>query len=272
MEAKEFELLRKEREHQEDLQRLRGLRPIDDDFMRCLFKDDIEFTQHVLRILINNHELSIVSIDTQADMKRLVGARSLCLDAYATDANGKKYDIEIQRADKGATPKRARYHSSAMDIENLRAGQDFSELPDTYTIFITENDIYGEGKPYYAVERINVSTNNFFEDGEHILFINGSFEGNDALGILMHDFRCSDPNEMLDEHMAYKTRFYKETEKGVEQVCKVMEEMRAETRLNDYVDMVRKLMKNLNLTVDSALDTLEIPADERDIVISRLNM
>ncbi len=27
----------KERERQEDLQRLRGFRPIDDDFMRCLF-------------------------------------------------------------------------------------------------------------------------------------------------------------------------------------------------------------------------------------------
>ncbi len=30
-----------ERQYQEDLQRLRGLRPIDDDFMRCLFKDNI---------------------------------------------------------------------------------------------------------------------------------------------------------------------------------------------------------------------------------------
>lgn len=38
----------KEREHQEDLQRLKGLRPIDDDFMRCIFKENISLTQHVL--------------------------------------------------------------------------------------------------------------------------------------------------------------------------------------------------------------------------------
>ena len=31
----------KEYEHQVDLQRLRGLRLIDDDFMRCLFKDNL---------------------------------------------------------------------------------------------------------------------------------------------------------------------------------------------------------------------------------------
>lgn len=36
----ETEQQRKERNRQEDLQRLRGFRPMDDDFMRCIFKDD----------------------------------------------------------------------------------------------------------------------------------------------------------------------------------------------------------------------------------------
>ncbi len=31
--------LLQEKYHQEDLQRLRGFRPIDDTFMRCLFRD-----------------------------------------------------------------------------------------------------------------------------------------------------------------------------------------------------------------------------------------
>ena len=39
----------KEEKHQEDLQRLRGFRPIDDDFMRCLFKDNIPLAEFVLR-------------------------------------------------------------------------------------------------------------------------------------------------------------------------------------------------------------------------------
>ena len=40
-----------EQQHQEDLQRLQSLRPIDDDFMRCLFKDNIPLAEFVLRIL-----------------------------------------------------------------------------------------------------------------------------------------------------------------------------------------------------------------------------
>lgn len=44
-----------------------------------------------------------------------------------------------------------------LDIENLDAGQEFTELPDTYTIFITGNDFYGQGEPVYVVERINLT-------------------------------------------------------------------------------------------------------------------
>ena len=72
---------RKERERQEDLAKLRGLRPIDDDFMRCIFRDNIPLAQLVLRILTGKKDLEITKLETQKDMKRLVGTRSICLDA-----------------------------------------------------------------------------------------------------------------------------------------------------------------------------------------------
>ena len=39
---------RKKRHHQEDLQRLRGFRPIDDTFMRCLFRNNVPLAEMVL--------------------------------------------------------------------------------------------------------------------------------------------------------------------------------------------------------------------------------
>ena len=167
-----------EQKRQEDLQRLRGLRPIDDDFMRCLFKDNIPLDELVLRIITGRLDLIITDCQTQKDMKRLAGARSICLDAYGTDTTGKKYDLEIQRVDKGAAPHRARYHSSVMDVENLDAGQKFSELPDTYTTFIVEKDFYGMGEPVYPIERMNLLTGKPFEDGKHILICERRVSGN----------------------------------------------------------------------------------------------
>ena len=182
------------------------------------------------------NDLTIIKAETQVDMKRLVGARSICLDAYCKDDAAKKYDVEIQRSDKGAGVHRARYHSSAMDVENLDAGQDFDELPDTYTIFITENDVYKKGMPFYPIERINMATGDAFNDGEHILYVNGAYRGEDEIGRLMHDFSCSDPDDMYNKDLADKTRYFKETEEGVETVCKVMEDMRNETSIRTYIE------------------------------------
>ena len=218
-----------DKQHQEDLQRLRLLRPIDDDFMRCLFKDNIPLAEFVLRIITDKPDLIITDCETQKDMKRLAGARSICLDAYGTDLVGKKYDLEVQRQDKGADPHRARYHSSVLDIENLHSGQEFKELPDTYTIFIIEKDFYGQGKAVYPIERINLATGKSFEDGEHILYVNGEYRGDSAIGKLMHDFNCTKADDMNFELMANRTRYLKENPKGVSEMCKIMEDMRIES-------------------------------------------
>lgn len=215
-------------QHQKDLERLQAFRPMDDDFMRCLFKNNIPLAELVLRIITDKQDLVITDCQTQKDMKRLAGARSICLDAYGTDSSGKKYDLEIQRQDKGADPHRARYHSSVMDIENLDARQEFSELPETYTIFIIEKDFYDQGEPVYLIERINITTGKPFEDEEHIVYVNGEYRGDSAIGKLMHDFNCTKADDMNYELMAERTRYLKENQKGIQEMCQIMEDMRNE--------------------------------------------
>ena len=251
-----------ELKYQEDLQHLRNLRPIDDDFMRCLFKDNIPLVELVLRIITGKTDLVITDCQTQKDMKRLAGARSICLDAYGTDSNGKKYDLEIQRNDKGAEPHRARYHSSVMDIENLNARQKFSELPDTYTIFITEKDFYGMGKPVYSIERINLDTGKPFEDGEHILYVNGEYRGDSDLGKLMHDFNCTEAGNMNFELMADRTRYLKENPKGVRQMCKVIEDMRTQERKEAMIDTADRMIADGILTLEKIAEYVGLPLDE----------
>lgn len=266
----ETEQQRKERERQEDLQRLRGFRPIDDDFMRCLFKDNIPLAELVLRIITGKQDLVITDCQTQKDMKRLAGARSICLDAYGVDSENKKYDLEIQREDKGADPHRARYHSSVMDIENLDAGQEFADLPDTYTIFITEKDFYGKGESIYTVERINLTTGKNFEDGEHILYVNGEYRGESELGKLMHDFNCMEADDMNFELMAERTRYLKENPKGVSEMCKAMEDMRNETAERVLIQTIRNLMETMKWSAEQAMTAMKIPEADKSKYSARL--
>ncbi len=102
-------------------------------------------------------------------------------------------------------------------------------MPDTYTIFIIEKDFYGQGEAVYPIERINLATGKSFEDGEHILYVNGEYRGDSAIGKLMHDFNCTKADDMNFELMANRTRYLKENPKGVSEMCKIMEDMRIES-------------------------------------------
>ena len=255
-----------QQKHQKDLQRLRKLRPIDDDFMRCIFKDNIPLVELVLRIITGKSDLIITDCQTQKDMKRLGGARSICLDAYGTDTSGKKYVMEVQRSDRGAEPHRARYHSSVMDVENLDVGQKFSELPDTYTIFIIEKDFYGMGEPVYPIERVNLLMGKPFEDGEHILYVNGEYRGDSDIGKLMHDFNCTDASDMNFELMAERTRYLKENPKGVNEMCKIIEDMRKEEREEGMREGMRtsalRMLKAGKYALEEIVNISGLPLDE----------
>ena len=117
---------------------------------------------------------------------------------------------------------------------------------------------------------MNMSTGMPFDDGEHILYINGQYSGDDDLGRLMHDFRCSDPDDMLNEELASRTRYFKEDPEGVRYMCKAMEDMRNETRDKTIVENIKNLMKTLKLSAQQAVDALMIPADEQNKYLSKL--
>ena len=216
----------------------------------------------VLRIITGKQDLVITACQTQKDMKRLAGARSICLDAYGADITGKKYDLEVQRADKGSDPHRDRYHSSVMDVENLDAGQEFSELPETYTIFITEKDFYGLGKPVYRIERMNLDTGNPFSDGEHILYVNGEYRGDSDIGKLMHDFNCTDAADMNFELMAERTRYLKENPEGVRQMCKLIEDMRREERVEERLEIAKNMLLDGMLSLEKIAEYARLSLDE----------
>lgn len=152
----------------------------------------------------------------------------MILDVLATDSTGRQYDIEMQRADKGASPRRARYNSSLIDGHILIAGEEYENLPETYVIFITENDVFGKGMAMYRIERVVTGTGDSFEDGSHILYVDSSHLDESRIGRLMHDFRCTEPDEMHYAVLADRARYFKKDMKGVSHMCKIMEEVKAE--------------------------------------------
>ena len=69
--------------------------------------------------------------------------------------------------------------------------------------------------------------------------------------------------------IADKVRYFKEDEKGVAAMCKVMEDMRNETAKNATiqatVNHIRDIMESFGVTIEKAMESLKIPVEQRDM-------
>ena len=121
------------------------------------------------------------------------------------------------RAEDGAGARRARFHGSMIDRDLLGKGKDFYELPESFVIFITENDKYARGVPIYHIERrIEEHDNALFGDGMHILYVNGEYQDVETpVGRLMHDFYCMKSEDMYSKVLADEVKYLKETAERV---------------------------------------------------------
>ena len=197
-----------------------------DIFMRNVFKKR-ECLEYVLQVIMEKQDLYVIDQVIQKDYKNLQG-RSAVMDCVARDSTGKQFDVEIQQDNEGASPKRARYHSGLMDMNTLNPGQDFEELPDSYVIFITRDDILGYGLPIYHIDRQIKELNEAFQDEAHIIYVNSRKQDDTELGKLMHDLHCKKADEMHSPILAKRVYELKETQKGVELMCHEMEKIYSE--------------------------------------------
>ncbi len=223
--------------------KLEQFRLFDDAFMSKVFEDDVEATEFLLRTILQRDDLDVTESKGQSSVTNLLG-RSVCLDIKAKDKTGKLYNIEVQRADSGAAEKRARYYSSILDANTLLPRQNFKDLPETYVIFITEHDVLKGGFPVYHINRTIKENQMTFCDESNIIYVNGEYRGEDEIGKLMHDFSCSNPDDMQIEILAEKTRFLKKFEKGVKRMFGVMEEFAIEERNDEREELATALLKD----------------------------
>jgi hypothetical protein len=187
----------------------------DDDLMSMVFDGNIEATELLLRIILKRDDITVVSVVGQRVLKSpVVGGRNVRLDILAKDSTGKFYNVEVQRDSKGAHIRRARFNSSMMDTRMLKEGKDFPQLQDSYMVFITQTDVFEHGLPIYTINRHFEETGEPFDDGSHIVYVNGSYRADDALGRLMHDFNCKDSQEFYYPALAKGVRHFKEQEGG----------------------------------------------------------
>lgn len=266
--TKNFDLMiaKREQKKKRNLERIQNLRLMDDLLMTRVFDDrDKDVTSYILRIILGRQDLEVTEVHSQYTISNLKG-RSIKLDVHAKDGN-EEFNVEVQRTNAGASPERTRYHLSMMDANTIVEQEDFKDLPTTYIIFITENDIFGGNKPVYHVKKVIEETGEIFNDRAYVIFVNGSYRRDPSetgelsdIEKLIIDFNRSDTDnfyhKILGDRVAYIKNSGEDVKFMLDYIIDHADEFREEFR--EEGDIIRIFTMILNSKKQSkSLTTLQ---------------
>lgn len=195
-----------------------------DRFMTMAF--DKPVAQHILSVIMGKN-LIVKSVKSQP-VEDDFFSRSCRFDVLAEDSNGKIYNIEVQNSNEGAVPRRARYNSEKLDELVIRKGMAYNDYPETYVIFITQNDVLGDGLPIYHIRRHIEENGKLFDDGQQIIYVNGeNTDTSTALGQLMADMQQKDAAKISNKILADKMNILKKG-RTFETMCREIEKLTAD--------------------------------------------
>lgn len=242
---------------------------MDDNLMSAVLQNK-ECCELVINTILDRNDIVVIDCKTQYTVSNLHG-RSVRLDVLARNEKGEYINIEVQQADEGAFPKRAHYNSSLIDANVTETGDDLKELPETYVIFITSNDVLGYGLPLYEIERTIKQNGRSFSDGSHIIYVNASITNDTALGILMHDFKCRSTDNMYIKVLADTTKAAKEGT-GDKNMCKIFEELLKEEVEEAVAEAVAETRKENSIETAIRLIGMKVLSPEQIAEASTLSL
>ena len=238
-------------------------------FMNFMLDDNKKAAQVFLRVILGDDKIKVRNVRIQSFIQNIYGHSSQ-LDILALDSKGRYFNVEVQRSDEGAPARRARFYSSILDTHFLQPGKLYEELPDTYVIFITENDVLHDNLPLYNIRRRIDENAKCFEDGSHIIYVNSQRRDDTALGKLMQDLYCTEPKNLHYHEFAERMEFLKYSKEGEEKMTDVIEEYAAKKAEAVAKEAAKKTAQARN--VELAKDLLsEGESIERTVRLSKLS-
>ena len=145
---------------------------ITDDFMFCKVMSDPDICKELLEILLHIKIERLEFQEPQKSFKLTSESRGIRLDVYVKDSN-RVFDIELQTTNERNLELRTRYYQGVMDISELEKGEFFSNMKESYIIFICMFDPFGADMPIYTVKQtFKENEKLIFDDKTHKIFYN----------------------------------------------------------------------------------------------------
>ena len=209
---------------EEHLAIVRKLCPMDDTFFEVMMEDP-DTCEELLQVFMENPKLRIIkdSVIGQKSIK-IVGKRSIRVDAYAEGVEDEVFNIEIQKSDKDNHVKRVRYHASVITVNRSEPGDLFEDVQELYVIYVSRFDVLGNGRATSHAEMTCLETGEKIGDGLHEIYINSQYDDGSKIARLMKEFENPDMNNPEFPMTSRRVQQMKHDPEEVANMCEVIEE------------------------------------------------
>lgn len=238
------------------------LNVIDDVFFQKM-AENREVTEEILRIILEKPKLKVIDSQVQRYLRN-TGAHSVILDLLCEDEDHSFINCEVQKEDDDDHQKRMRFNRSNIDTIFIERGIDYKELPDIYMVFISKFDTFNEGKTIYHINRVIEETGTVVENGIHEIYVNTAIDDKSDIAELMQYFKKSVGEHRNFQKLCKRVKYFKESQKGVSDMCKLVEDYASEKIQQRDIQTASKLIKN-GVSIDIIADS--IPSLTRDFIL-----
>ena len=249
-----------------------------DDYMFAQVMRDTRHLKPLLQFVLQVSIAKIELIEPQKTEKEGYDSKGIRLDLYVTDEQGVVYNVEVQTTSKKHLPKRMRYYQSTIDISILRPGVDYKELRKTFVIFICNYDPFGRNRYLYTFENIcREEPDLLFGDETVKVIVNTHGEIGEISEELKEVIRYLNDGTVSGQYSqeldTAVTAVKSNEERRLEYMTLAMHDMeireeareegREEGKDEERLFNIRNAMKKLNLSVEKAMDFMDIPAEDQ---------
>ncbi|MCX4325073.1 MAG: PD-(D/E)XK nuclease family transposase [Lachnospiraceae bacterium] len=172
------------------------LNPIDDLMFRTMAEDK-DFCEEILRVILSDPVLTVLESTPQYAGTNPQG-RSVILDAKCVLGDGRKIDIEVQKANDTDHQRRVRYNGAILTTNLTDPGVKFENVPDVCVVFISRFDIFNGNRCLYHVDRVIRETGKVVDNGFEEVYVNTKVKDGSEVSELM---------EVFVDDAAYSSKF-----------------------------------------------------------------
>lgn len=267
----------------------REIKPVEDlvfsdDFMFGAVMREPEICKGVLECLLQIKIDHLEYPELQKAISPFYSRKGVRLDVYVANSD-KVYDVECQSYRIKDIGRRTRYYQSMIDIDTLMKGIGYSQLKESYVVFICLDDPFEAGLPVYTFDRICREDGNVdLGDKTHHVIFNcaaavkeNNKELKDFLTFVKSNKAESDftrevlnmvqtkkfQQSFVNEYLAWNLH-----DQDVQERAEA--KGRADGKLAALIQNVTSLMKNAGWSAQQSMDALNIDKNDQKLILQNL--